>query len=223
MSSVTSPASSGAARPLRADAERNRLAILAAAQRVFAVRGLDVGFDVIAREAGVGAATVYRRFPERADLIEALFEQEIDDVVAHLEAAAADPDPWAGLCRFLRWGIEAQAHNRGLAQVLAEAGRGNEDLDRGRQRIEPLAGALIARVQAAGVLRPDVTPLDLLLPATLLSRVGAPEDAGVRERLLVLLLDGLVVRRDAPTPLPASPPTEAHVADVTGARRPTAH
>src|SRR3954447_23401836 len=150
MSSVTAP-TPAAVRPLRADAERNRLAILAPARRVYAVHGLDVGFDVIAHEAGVGAATVYRRFPERADLVDALFEQEIDDVVAHLQAAAEGLDPWAGLCTFLRWGVEVQAHNRGLAQVLAEPGHGHEGLDRGRQRIEPLAEALIDRARRAEV------------------------------------------------------------------------
>jgi AcrR family transcriptional regulator len=208
-----------AGRPLRRDAERNRRLVLDAARRVFAARGLDAGFDEIAREAGVGAATVYRRFPERADLVDALFEQQIDEVVAQLDSAAADPDPWAALCGFLRWGMEAQAHDRGLAEVLAEAGHGHEDLDRGRQRIEPLAGALIARAQQAGRLRPGVTPLDLLLPTTLFARVGTPEDADIRERLLTLLLDGLVVGRTGPTPLPGSPATEDHLAALKSPRR----
>jgi AcrR family transcriptional regulator len=208
-----------AGRPLRRDAERNRRLVLDAARRVFAARGLDAGFDEIAREAGVGAATVYRRFPERADLVDALFEQQIDEVVAQLDSAAADPDPWAALCGFLRWGMEAQAHDRGLAEVLAEAGHGHEDLDRGRQRIEPLAGALIARAQQAGRPRPGVTPLDLLLPTTLFARVGTPEDADIRERLLTLLLDGLVVGRTGPTPLPGSPATEDHLAALTSPRR----
>jgi AcrR family transcriptional regulator len=211
MSSVT-PAEPGGSRPLRRDAQQNRLRILDAARRVFAARGLDAGFDEIARAAGVGAATVYRRFPDRADLVDALFEQRIDQVVDRLEAADADPDPWAGLAGFLRWAMEAQAHDRGLAQVLAEAGHGHEGLDRGRQRIEPMASALIGRARAAGRLRADVTPLDVMVPVTLLSRVGAPEDADVRDRLLTLLLDGLVTRRTEPSPLPGSPTTQAHLA-----------
>ena len=214
MTSATAGRQDSVDRPLRRDAERNRLLILETARRLYAARGLDVGFDEIAREAGIGAATVYRRFPERADLVEVLFEQEIDDVVARLEAAAADPDPWAGLRAFLRWGVEVQAHNQGLAQVLAEAGHGHEKLEQGRRRIEPLADALMLRAQDAGVLRPDVTPLDLIVPMTLLSRVGTSADAALRDRLVTLLLDGFVVSRDAPTPLPLSGPTAAHFADV---------
>ena len=214
MTSATAGSGPRADRPLRRDAERNRLQILATARRVYAARGLDVGFDEIAREAGVGAATVYRRFPERADLVEALFEQEIDEVVAQLETAAADPDPWAGLCAFLRWGVEAQAHDRGLAQVLAEGGHGHEKLERSRRRIEPVAATLVARAQESGALRTDVSQFDLMLPMTLVSRVGAPEDAALRDRLLTLFLDGMAPARETTTPLPRSEPTATHFADV---------
>ena len=214
MTSATTGPGRAADRPLRRDAERNRLQILTAARRVFAARGLDVGFDEIAREAGVGAATVYRRFPERADLVEALFEQEVDEVLQQLQTAAADPDPWDGLCAFLRWGVEAQAHDRGLAQVLAEGGHGHEKLERSRQRIEPVAGTLVARAQEAGALRRDVSQFDLMLPMTLVSRVGAPEDAALRDRLLTLFLDGLAPVRDSTSPLPRSEPTATDFADA---------
>src|SRR5689334_22004939 len=136
MSSVT-PVSTEGGRPLRRDAERNRALILDAARQVYAAEGLDAGFDEIARVAGVGVGTVYRRFPERGDLVEALFEQEIDAVVERAEQAAADPDPWRGLSGFLRWGAEAQAADRGLAQVLAAAGQGHERVARGRDRLAP--------------------------------------------------------------------------------------
>ena len=219
MSSVTAMSGSPA-RPLRRDADRNRELILQAARQVYAVRGLDAGFDEVARVAGVGAATVYRRFPERADLVEALFEQDVVEVVDHLVAAAAAPDAWSGLGAFLRWAVEAQARNRGLAQVLAQGGHGHEGLERGRQRIEPLARELVARAQETGRLRDDVSLFDVLLPVTLLSRVGGPHEAELRERLLAVFVDGLVVRRDAPTPLPATAPGQAHLAEVMSAGQP---
>src|SRR3954471_19846352 len=84
-------------RPLRADAERNRRRILAAAREVFARRGLDAGLDEIARHAGVGTGTVYRRFPDKNKLVEALFEERLDQVLACAQRAAEHPDPWEGL------------------------------------------------------------------------------------------------------------------------------
>jgi AcrR family transcriptional regulator len=209
MSSVTpTPVRPPADRPLRRDAERNRLLILDAARQVFAAEGLDAGFDEIARVAGVGVGTVYRRFPERADLVHALFDQEVDRVVARAEAALADPDAWGALRAFLRWSVEAQAADRGLAQLLASSGdRRSGDDRRHRDRIEPLVDALASRAQAAGALRPDVTALDLVLAASLASRVGSPDRPEPRERLLALVLDGAAVDRATPTPLPEPAPT----------------
>ncbi|GHE11896.1 TetR/AcrR family transcriptional regulator [Klenkia taihuensis] len=203
MSSVT-PAADGdpAARPLRKDAERNRARILAAAREVFAAQGLDAGFDEVARVAGVGVGTVYRRFPERRDLVEALFQEEVDAVVARAEEAAADPDPWRGLVGFLHWGAEAQAADRGLAQVLAAAGRGHERVASGRDRLAPAVDALVRHAQRAGVLRPDVSGLDIGIAVAMVGRVGGPDRARLRERYVTLVLDGLCLRRDAPTPLP---------------------
>jgi AcrR family transcriptional regulator len=91
----------GTARPLRRDAERNRQRILKAAAEVFAERGLEVSLDEVARHAGVGVGTVYRRFPTKDDLIEALFMDRIDEVATLAEQAAQDPDPWAGLVSFM--------------------------------------------------------------------------------------------------------------------------
>src|SRR3954449_13048651 len=84
---------------LRRDAERNRERILAAAADAFAEGGLAVTMDEIARRAGVGVGTIYRRFPDKELLIEALFEQRIDELVALAEAAREEPDPFAGLVR----------------------------------------------------------------------------------------------------------------------------
>ncbi|SCX39891.1 transcriptional regulator, TetR family [Klenkia marina] len=219
MSSVTQANGEGG-RPLRRDAERNRGLILDAARQVFAAQGLDAGFDEIARVAGVGVGTVYRRFPERGDLVEALFEQEIDAVVARAEQAAADPDPWRGLADFLHWGTDAQAADRGLAQVLASAGRGHERVARERDRLRPAVQALVEHAQRAGVLRPDVGELDVGMVVALIGRVGGPERADLRHRFVTLLLDGLVVRRDTPTPLTPVQTSEDDLACVFEQPRP---
>src|ERR1700730_8059433 len=99
MASTSPPASE---RPLRQDAERNRLRILQAAREVFADRGLDASLDQIAVHAGVGVGTVYRRFPDKDALIDALFEERIGEVAAAGQDALAAPDPWQGLVDFLQ-------------------------------------------------------------------------------------------------------------------------
>ena len=213
MPSVTARPEAGP-RPLRRDAERNRQLVLDAARHVFAVRGLAAGFDEIARVAGVGAATVYRRFPERADLVEALFEQDLERMVSRARDAAGDPDAWAGLCGFLRWAVELQARNRGLAQVLAATEHGTERIERARAEIAAIVDTLVTRAQDAGVLRSDVAALDLLLTMTLVAQVGDVDDPGSRERLATLVLDGFPTRRDHPTTLPPSAPTEADLAGI---------
>src|SRR6187551_3752942 len=103
-------------RPLRADAERNRRRILVAAAEVFAKRGLDAGLDEIARHAGVGTGTVYRRFPDKALLIDALFESRIDSLLEVARTALARPDAWDGLVHFLEKSIEMQQADRGLKE-----------------------------------------------------------------------------------------------------------
>lgn len=215
MSSVTP-----AVRPLRRDAERNRLRILEAAREVYADRGLTAGFDEIARVAGVGVGTVYRRFPDRADLVEALFDQQVDDVVARVEAAAGHADAWEGLCAFARWGVQTQAADRGLAQVLSSAGHGHDRVAAGRERIEPAVRVLVRRAQQAGALRPDVTELDLGMTVAMISRIGGPGDHELRERFLTLALDGLATRRDAPSRLPGREPSQHDLGCVAELARP---
>src|SRR5215468_12232436 len=90
-----------APRPLRRDAERNRQLILRAASEVFTSRGLQASLDDVAQHAGVGVGTVYRRFPDKEALVEALFEERLDTMAGLAEQGLADPDPWAGLVFFL--------------------------------------------------------------------------------------------------------------------------
>jgi AcrR family transcriptional regulator len=202
------PATADGEPRLRRDAERNRRRILAAAAEAFAEGGLAVTMDEIARRAGVGVGTVYRRFPDKELLIEALFEQRIDELVVLAEAAREDPDPWHGLVHFLETALALQAADRGLKEVVLSAAHGHERVARARARIAPVVDELIDRAQAAGELRPDVAGPDLALVQLMLGAVVdqtrdvAPD---TWRRFLAIVLDGLRSRREAPSPLPAGP------------------
>lgn len=108
----------GPVRPLRRDAERNRQRILRAASEVFTERGLEVSLDEVARHAGVGVGTVYRRFRTKEDLVEALFVDRIEEVAALAEKAAQDPDPWSGLASFMAEAADLLAGDLGLRQIM---------------------------------------------------------------------------------------------------------
>ena len=203
MASTTPPASE---RPLRRDAERNRLRILQAAREVFADRGLDASLDQIADHAGVGVGTVYRRFPDKDALIDALFEERIDEVAAAGQHALSASDPWEGLVGFLQEGNALSAYDRGLRQVLRS--RGAHKTERAREKVVPIATELVARAQRAGALRADLDPLDLPVIQLMVSAVAdmthevSPE---LWQRALTIIIDGLASTRQTPTPLPGKP------------------
>ena len=196
-----------ATRPLRADAERNRARILAAAGEVFAERGLDVSLDDIAAHAGVGVATVYRRFPEKDSLIEALFEDKIDRAVALADAALELEDPWEGFTAFMRGMCRMQAEDRGFKDALLTRDRGRERVAGARERIAPRAVKLLSRAQEAGAVRADLGPFDvpmLHLCVGLIAdrtREVAPD---YWERVLTIVIDGISTNR-ATTPMPVEP------------------
>ena len=156
-----------AERPLRSDAARNRTAIVAAAQRAFAEAGLQVPLDEIARRAGVGEATLHRRFPDRASLIAAAFREKM---AAYAEAAAealADPDPWTGFCGYVRRVCAMQSADRGFADLLtitfvAVNPALNELEDQRRSAYRDWL-ALVRRAKASGRLRPDFHPSDMII------------------------------------------------------------
>jgi AcrR family transcriptional regulator len=203
-------------RPLRADAERNRRRILAAAAEVFAKRGLEAGLDEIARHAGVGTGTVYRRFPDKTMLIEALFESRLDDLIALAENAAALPDAWDGLVHFLLGSIEMQQADRGLKDLLYGEGCAAAVSDRfavKKDKLVPTISTIVDRAKASGHLRADVSVTDLAVAQFMLHGVGR-FSAGVSpdlwRRQFGLIMDGL--RADAAdrvnTPLPLHPVTD---------------
>jgi AcrR family transcriptional regulator len=199
---------SGPKRPLRRDAERNRARILAAAAEAFAERGLVVTMDEIARRAGVGVGTVYRRFPEKELLIDALFEQRIGELVALAEEARAHPDAWAGLVHFFERVVALQASDRGLKEVVLSSAHGRERVARARAHIAPAVEEVVGRAKAEGELRPDIAGPDLGLVQFMLGALAETTrevDPDQWRRFLTLLLDGLRTRRDEPTPLAPAP------------------
>ena len=193
-------------RPLRADASRNRERILAAARELFAERGLEVTMDEIARHAGVGVGTVYRRFRHRDEIVVALFEQRMGDYAALAEEATADPDPWNGLTTFLERSLAMQAADRGLKELLVGHAHANPRVARTRERVLPMIERLVARAHKAGALRADVGALDLPMVSLMIGQVtDFSEDVapGLWRRYLALLLDAL--RSEGAAPLPLAP------------------
>lgn len=191
--------------PLRADALRNRGRLLDAARELFAARGLEVPMADIARHAGVSNGTLYNRFPTRDDLVEAVFTDRLEKLVALARQALAEADPWAGFEAYLTGACSLQATDRGFNQVAA---RGMPDTPAVRElRRAGLAAVteVMARAQRAGALRPDVTPDDLAFVILGISRTVevAPK---AWPRHLALMLDGF--RPEAAHPLPP------HAADL---------
>lgn len=199
-------------RPLRRDAQRNIERIRAAAIRVFREHGLEASHEVIAHEADVSVGTVYRRFPDRELLIDSLFEEEIDAVVAVAQEALAMEDPWAGLVHMFERGIELSAENLGLKQLMTGSRHGAERVARARDRLQPLVTEIIERARAAGAVRPDADPADmpmtLLMMGTLVD-AGRGHDPDLWRRYLWLILDGLRPEGQRRGPLPAPPAVEA--------------
>jgi AcrR family transcriptional regulator len=194
-------------RPLRKDAARNRRRILDGAQALFAERGLGATLNDVAHRADVGVGTVYRHFPDKELLIDALFEQRIDTLAAIAQQGLDQPDPWIGLVLFFERSFAEQAVDRGLKELLLGASRGGERVARARAKLTPLIDQLIARAKASGALRQDVEGPDMLI---LWLMIGASVDftehvaAGTWRRYLKLMLTGL--RRSDDQPAPLEPP-----------------
>ncbi len=207
-----------ATQPLRADAERNRCQLMTAALAVFAERGLDAPLDEIARRARVGNATLYRRFPARCDLIEAVFLGAMREIAAAARRARAEPDPWLALTGHLTFLCELQAGNRAVADLLTAEVCGVPELDRLRAQALGDLTELIDRAQARGDLREDFSHEDVVL--VLMANAGLIERTagtapGAARRHLGYVLDGLrVPGSGAARPAAVPPPGEGQVAEA---------
>jgi AcrR family transcriptional regulator len=200
-------------RPLRRDAERNRQRILRAAAEVFGERGLDATLDDVAHRAGVGVGTVYRRFPDKESLVGELFHDRIDAMVSVAKEAYAADDPWVGLVSYIEHVSAMMADDLGLRQMLLFATYGRDRVTYAREQMRPVVARLVARAQAAGMAREDLSATDVPMIACMLATVA--EYAGavqpeVWRRYLVLIIDGLRPARDgaSPLPLPALTPQQ---------------
>jgi AcrR family transcriptional regulator len=211
-------------RPLRADAERNRQRILDAARELFAERGLGVTLNDIAHHAGVGVGTVYRRFPDKSQLIDGLFEQRVGELLALMEHATADPDAWHGLTTFLRQALELQAADRGLKELITGTPDGLERVSRIRERLFPLGAELARRAHEQGKLRHDITPQDLPMVQLMVSSlIDAARDIepDLWRRYLAIFVRGLSAEPETLPPLEPGPLAVEDVDKVMSAMRPT--
>jgi AcrR family transcriptional regulator len=211
-----------AQRPLRRDAERNRQRILAAAARVFTERGLDATLDEVARAAGVGVGTVYRRFPDKEALIAALFRDRVDNLVTVAEDACAAADPWQAIVSYLEYAAGAMAGDTGLRQLMMFATYDRDQVCYARDRMRPVISRLVQRAQASGDLRGDFEATDVKMIAFMLASLAeyaAAVTPGVWRRYLAMLIDGLRPSRDGVSPLPEPAPTPAELADLMHGQR----
>jgi AcrR family transcriptional regulator len=193
----------------QAEAARNDLRVLAAAREVFAAQGADAPVSAIAERAGVGIGSLYRRYGSKDDLLRELCLIAMRQSVALAQDALAVRDPWQGLTSYIRAAVAAST---GALAPLAGAIETTPEMWEVSRQGRALLERLVTQAQAAGVLRPDVTPLDVAWLIEMFGGLGpvAPstEDAVIRQRLLALALDGL--RPGAGDTLPGSPPTQTY-------------
>ncbi|MDF3293010.1 TetR/AcrR family transcriptional regulator [Streptomyces silvisoli] len=187
---------SSAQRPLRADARRNRDKILAAAVRVFAEEGLEAHLERIAKEAGVGSATLYRNFPTREALIEAVYRNEVAQLCDAAPGLLAEKPPYEALHDWTRLFLDYVTTKAGMADALrAIAATGSNPYGPSRDMIQTAITALMDACAAAGMIRTDISPSDMGAALEGIALTSAkPEQRERAERLLDLTLDGLKLR-----------------------------
>ena len=178
--------------PKRADARRNIEALLEAALAVFAKSGVDAPVRDIAEKAGVGVGTVYRHFPQRSDLIVAVFRQEVDACADAAAALASKYPPTEALSRWMLRFTEFVAAKRGLAAALHSGDPAYETLPAYYDaKLRPAMETLLNRAVAAGQIRAGVAPGDLLSAAVSLCRPAYDVAPDHTRRMIALLIDGL--------------------------------
>jgi len=178
-------------RPMRADARRNYERLLAAGRSLLAERGSEASMEEIAKAADVGVGTLYRHFPRRIDLVEAVYREDVDGLVSLAEQLAGTAEPWDGLVQWLQAFVQYAQSKRVFLTELHEAFEKNPGfkLD-SREKIGTAAATVLSRAQQAGVARTDIDENDLMqLVGGMCMARGAslPQN----ERLLGLVLDGI--------------------------------
>ncbi|MGH3049602.1 MAG: TetR/AcrR family transcriptional regulator [Gaiellaceae bacterium] len=169
----------------------------------------------IARRAGLGVGTLYRHFPAREDLVDAVLEDAFEELVAIAAAALDQEDAWAGFTEFIEQALALHARNRGLKDVVETRVHGRERAETMRRRLGPLVVRLVERAQADGLLRSDFAPQDIPLlfwGADRVNELTADVAPQLWRRQLAFVLDGL--RATAATKSPQPPLTEQQLRRV---------
>ena len=212
---VPDPAPSEATeRPLRRDAARNRERILTAAQEVFSEQGLHAPIEDVARRAGVGVATLYRRFPTRPELIACAFGSKMQDYSDATDQALAHDDAWEGFCWYIERVCQMQADDHGFTDVLTMTFPMSPEFQEINDRVFLRFAMLVKRAKASGRLRKDFTTEDL--PLILMANAGVIGATGQTapdawRRLVALVLQALEAPARGPLP-PAPTPEQMYAA-----------
>jgi AcrR family transcriptional regulator len=190
MSTTDTPDASAPTRPKRADARRNYEKVLTAAREAFADRGASTSLEEIARRAEVGIGTLYRHFPTRQALLEAVYVDEVRDL-SRSAAELADLPPWDALVDWLRRFVAYMATKQALAhEMLDHVDRDAPVFRTSREALHAAGGPLLTRAQEAGVVRPDVELTDVLHLVGGIAKMPASDPAQL-EHVLGVALDGL--------------------------------
>ena len=187
---------SGAVRKPRADAERNRARVLDAAQFVFAAGGADASLEAVARQAGVGIGTLYRHFPSREALFDAVYRHEVQRLVELADSLSGEP-PLEALRQWMYANVGFIATKKGMSAALAQAAQaGSELMVSSVERLTKALGTLLARAVATGEIRTDLTAADLL--RALVGLCYVHESPGWQDnvlRIVDVLIAGLTAKR----------------------------
>jgi len=189
MSTSSTPLS----RPPRADSERNRRLLLHAGAEVFAARGGEATLNDIARAAGVGVGTAYRKFPDKEAVLDALVGDKIDALVGLANAASENKDPGKAFREFLERLMEARATDRGLDAILTSPERQTQFSDELERRLLPTVAQLIALATEAGQVRPGISADEVCLLAFMVGKVAditGPDDPQLWRRYAQVVIDG---------------------------------
>jgi AcrR family transcriptional regulator len=206
---------------LRSDARDNRTRVLEAARELFSERGLDVTMREVARRAGVGPATLYRRFPTKPALVEAAFADQLRLCGTIVEQGHADPDPWHGFCSVIEKITELNGRNQGFVEAFLSAHPEPDTFAVHRESLLRMLSDLAGRAKVRGGLRDDFVINDLvlvLLAARGLASISSPGREVAARRFAALAIDSFR-RSSGNRDLPASPRLPLLIGEMAGASR----
>jgi AcrR family transcriptional regulator len=178
---------------LRADAQRNLGLILDAARAVFAEKGLEASVADVAERAGVGTATIFRRFPTKDDLVSAIVEEELGAVTARAEAAIEIPDPFVGLGEFVEWAVEYIIQGRCFCEASGKKLFGRPHLQELMAELTAAVERMLQRAKDAGAVRSDITAEEIGFLINAIGQAGLrfEHTPGALRRYVDIMLDGL--------------------------------